>query len=233
MPLATAVSVDLVDSAALLELVAREFESTGAGMPSWPDPHPHGDSPRDEEYSHTLDPAKYRVVGARAEAWARVLESCGLARREPVADVTAAWRPTRERVVFPPTARGEWLRPHVEGGIPLLFVLGSVHSPDNHLDVGAGEPAVWVVSVPFCGCDACDDGSAHFLDEIDRAVLSVVSGVFIYLRLGAVEVRGWSNGWSAGGGVTHLDRRDIETAIADVRGGHAPRGVLHGPPWWS
>jgi len=38
------------------------------------------------------------------------------------------------------------------------------------------EPAVNVHAAPACGCDACDDGAAQLLEEIDEAILAVLEG---------------------------------------------------------
>ena len=49
---------------------------TGADISPWPDPHlarRAGLPVREEEYSRCLDPAKHRILAARAEAWAQVL----------------------------------------------------------------------------------------------------------------------------------------------------------------
>jgi hypothetical protein len=220
-----------VDSATLLELVRREFVIAGAETPPWPDPHEDEPMPREEEYSRTLDPAKYRIIGARAEAWACALESSGLARREPAADLTAAWRHDGDDVFWPPSERGEWLRPEVPHALPLLFALRSVHVGDNHLDVGVGDPAVPLKSIPHCGCDACDTGSECLLEELDEAVMSVVSGAFVYSRMSDSEVRGWANGWSASGNM-RCGPREIEAAIENARGGRGRRDTLRGPAWW-
>ena len=42
-------------------------------LPTWPDPHPGGASPSDDEYSRLTDPERYRVGRARAQVWAAVL----------------------------------------------------------------------------------------------------------------------------------------------------------------
>lgn len=70
-------------------MVEREFALTGGDTPPWPNPHPGGASPGDDEYSRVTDPAKYRIVATRAEAWARALVAAGLAVREPVAEPAA------------------------------------------------------------------------------------------------------------------------------------------------
>jgi hypothetical protein len=56
----------------LLEAVNAASEETGRAFTSWPDPH-RDRSPFDEEYSRLTDPTKWRVIGARADAWGRAL----------------------------------------------------------------------------------------------------------------------------------------------------------------
>ena len=42
-------------------------------MTAWPDPHPDGAPPREEEYSRVTDPQRYRIAVARARVWAEGL----------------------------------------------------------------------------------------------------------------------------------------------------------------
>ena len=42
-------------------------------LPAWPDPHPDGAPPREEEYSRVTEPQRYRIAAARARVWAEVL----------------------------------------------------------------------------------------------------------------------------------------------------------------
>lgn len=65
----------------LVAAVEAAFAVTGRGLAAWPDPHP-GRSPRDEEYSRVTDPYKWRIVGARAEAWLVALADAGVAQIE-------------------------------------------------------------------------------------------------------------------------------------------------------
>lgn len=68
---------------ALLDEVEAAFEETGADTPGWEDPHLEADGtsgdPSGEEYSRCLDPGKYRILWARAEAWMEVLTARGWA----------------------------------------------------------------------------------------------------------------------------------------------------------
>src|SRR4051794_31632987 len=52
----------------LVAAVDAAFAFTGRGLLRWADPH-QARSPRDEKYSRVTNPAKWRIVGARADAW--------------------------------------------------------------------------------------------------------------------------------------------------------------------
>ena len=221
-----------MDATELLAAVEREFATAGADTPPWPDPHEGLDGPCGDEYSRCLDPNKYRIVAARAEAWTRALVAAGLADARHVGDMSGAWA-TPESDRRPTGGHGTALRPKVEGAIPLLFGLRAVDAPDNNLTIGAGSPAEVIAALPDCGCDACDSGSAYLLTEIDEHVLAVVSGVLVHLRLGATTVIAAENGWSASGaGGRIADRSTIESAVEQVRAGRWTGAALHGRAWW-
>lgn len=173
----------------LLADVERAFAVTGADTPPWPDPHltPDGrDVPtREEEYSRCLDPGKHRILAARAEAWAQVLTGRGWAERGEIADGAALpWR----TAPGPTLHRATVLHPHGSGAHPLVLVRTAPDEEDGHQDptsadallpglvVGVGDPPHPVGTLPFCGCDACDDGSSSLLEQLDQAVLSIVDG---------------------------------------------------------
>ena len=175
----------------LLADVERAFAVTGVDTPSWPDPHlgPDGEmlDPREEEYSRCLDPGKYRILAARAEAWAQVLAARGWAEREEVADGDALpW------LIAPqaPTHRATVLRPDRAGAQTLLLVCtapeGETGSSDLEQDeallpgivVGLGDPALAAETLPDCGCDACDSGSRDLLEQLDQSVLSIIDGSY-------------------------------------------------------
>jgi hypothetical protein len=61
----------------LLAAVDAAFAVTGRGLIPWPHPHPDR-APLDEEYSRVLDAAKWRIIGARAEAWLVALVDAAL-----------------------------------------------------------------------------------------------------------------------------------------------------------
>ncbi|MBB5832471.1 DUF6226 family protein [Brachybacterium aquaticum] len=162
---------------ALLSDVETAFARTGADTPPWPDPHllPDGSSgsPEEAEYSRCLDPEKYRILGARAAAWTVVLTARGWAVAEegvPAGSSVDVW-------AAPPhagTAAATVLRPRRPEASPLVLAVTGPELPG--LVVGVGEPALAVLETPDCGCDACDDGSASMLRELDEILLSVVDG---------------------------------------------------------
>lgn len=178
----------------LLSEVEEAFDETGADTPGWEDPHRGPDrEDRDsleEEYSRCLDPGKYRILWARAEAWTRVLTARGWATREDAetGDLRAGvhWaRPPRLEL-----HRTTVLRPRRPGALPLVLArtapddaAGSTHLESGDalilgLVVGIVDPAVAVSTVPDCGCDACDSGSRDLLEDFDRTLLSIVDGSF-------------------------------------------------------
>jgi hypothetical protein len=206
------------------ELTARvdaAFDVTGQDLARWPDPHPDR-SPADEEYSRLSDPAKWRIVGARADAWLMALAETGLAviHREP----TVRWR------VPPPTVVSRAVRavPLAEGALPLVVARSRLGSLDDAgVTLAAGDPAVCVVWIPDCGCDACDSGSQDVLDELDRYVFSVVSGTFRRLWSGDREITVVSSDarrahWGVSG---KLSRTEVDSVLVDPTGWHEVSGA--------
>lgn len=185
---------------------------------TWPDPW--DGPPPDDAYRRVTDPERYRIVGARVEAWCRVLVEAGLAVRE-TAVAPWGWRPTNGPEDL------TRLRPVVDGAVPLLLDVGSTDVPGDHVRIGVGEPAVEVAMVPPCGCDACDDGSEELLDAVDLRIGSTVAGVLVH-----ESGDGWSRtvtleGWST----TNADRADVERAVAARTG--RPWRTVAGSAWWG
>lgn len=79
----------VVNESGLLSAVDAVFEITGRGLAPWPDPHPNR-SPLDEEYSRLNDPAKWRIIGARADAWLVALVDSALVTADR--DALVQWR---------------------------------------------------------------------------------------------------------------------------------------------
>lgn len=156
----------------------RAFAKTGGGLQAWPDPHSDR-APRDDEYSRVADAAKWRTVGARAQAWLDVIETLGLARIDRDASVRWVAEPgTRIATVTRATPR----RP---GALPLVVARSAIGDVDDAgLTFGVGDPATCVTWIPSCGCDACDSGSQNELDQVDQLVLGVISGSFRRLESG-------------------------------------------------
>ncbi len=186
------------------------FRAAGRALRSWPDPHADR-SPDDEEYSRLTDPQRWRILGARAEAWMVALAEAGLAEvhRGAVVDWDVAPGPvvtSADRVV-----------PRASGAIPLVVGhsrLGDV--VDAGVVLGVGDRAIEIGRFPDCGCDACDSGSRAELDHLDAHLIGIVTGRFRHLRRrDEVVMTIGDGGWSASG-----RRRPPRAAkvLADPRG---------------
>jgi hypothetical protein len=195
--------------AAMEEAVERAFARTAAGLEPWPDPHPDR-MPLDEEYSRSLDPAKWRIVPARAEAWAEALVETRLASLERDADVR--WTGDAGGMRFPSVDR---LRPVASGAIPLVLAYALAGEEVTGVTLAIGDPAVEVGRAPACGCDACDSGSEAELAELDEQVRAIVTGRVRHLTDGWRTITTTANGWSARG---DFRRRQVEAVLADPQG---------------
>jgi hypothetical protein len=207
----------VVTGRALLDAVDAAFAITGRGLTRWPDPHPDR-SPLDEEYSRLTDATKWRIVGARADAWLMAFVEVGLADVEPNAQVE--WTvPLTTKV-----SQTDRAVPHAAGTLPLIVARSRIENVDGAgVTLGAGDPAVCVVSIPDCGCDACDSGSQDVLDNVDEYMLAVVSGTFRRLRSGDREITIiGSDRWSASG---TFGRGEVEAILADPVGWHEVSGT--------
>ncbi|MDN5901478.1 MAG: DUF1990 domain-containing protein [Brachybacterium sp.] len=207
----------------LLDEVETAFAETGEDSPGWEDPHLTAvgelrDS-REEEYSRCLDPGKYRILWARAEAWTRVLTARGWADAADADDdagVVWAVEPHVDRY------RTTVLHPRRPGAQPLVLARTAPDAATGSTDLtgrdalvmglvlGIGEPTVPVSTTPDCGCDACDSGSRDLLEELDRTILSIVDGSFE-----TVLTPGWSShrtSFGAEGGSSEEDT-DLDVTV--------------------
>lgn len=162
----------VVAEAELREAVDAAFVTTGRSFRSWPDPHPDRPPP-EEEYSRLLDPAKWRILGARADAWLHALVDTGLARVEPNAVVS--WRGKPGPII----SRTDRVVPVVSGALQLTVARSRLEDVDDAgVTLGLGDPAVCIDWFPQCGCDACDSGSQNELGYFDEHMGVIVSGTF-------------------------------------------------------
>ena len=202
--------------------VQATFARVATGLRGWDDPHPPPDRVvADEEYERLTDPAKWRIVNARADAWIEVLVSAGTAmlQREP----SLAWTHGRSSPAF----RVDLLVPTVGGGLELVISrsrIGDVADAGVVLGVRCdpGQPAAEIALVPDCGCDACDSGSQDALDQLDEQVEAVVTGRLRLLVRGRQEIRAIDGVIR---GTRNIDRRRAtERVLADPRGWHVYEG---------
>jgi hypothetical protein len=152
------------------------------GMPSWPNPRPGMQSPRDEEYSRVIGPGRYRIVHARARLWAEVL--CQQPRVDAASLAPAALDREGRLGKFD---RGVRVTSPRAGTLPLLLLERDAPLPGQAaalavLHVCVVTPDVAVAMLPDCGCDACDHGSDDLLSTIDEVIGHVVVGPFVVLR---------------------------------------------------
>lgn len=207
----------VVDRTMMLAAVEDAFTLTARGLDPWPDPRPDGRPPLEEEYSRLLDPGKYRLLGARFEAWAQALESMGLCRRFAAADVDWVDLPTVA------VTRTERLDPH-PGALSLIVVHSRIDDcAEAGLVLGVGSPARAVANLPGCGCDACDDGSEALLEDLDDTMWGLVSGAYREVREGDRFARSLGDRGSGQG----LADGDHERWLADP----GDREVIAGAAW--
>jgi hypothetical protein len=211
----------VVNEHELISRVDAAFAVTGHGLTGWADPHPDR-SPSDEEYSRLSDPAKWRIVGARADAWLIALVETGLAVVDPNAHVH--WRMPPRTVV----SRAESVTPYVLGALPLIVARSQLGTVDDAgVTLGVGDPAVCVAWIPDCGCDACDSGSQDVLDELDEYIFGVVSGAFRRLWSGDREITViGGERWNASG---NFERGEVPAILVDPTGWL----VLSGAAWMA
>ena len=218
-----------MDSQRLLSAVEAAFVTTGADTPPWPDPHQGTRQPSEEEYSRCLDPGKYRILRARADAWLEALAALGLADAEHVDDPAPIWR---DEPAERSSDRAVLLRPHIPGAIPLVLAFRSIQGvPDTVVDIGACEPAVLVESVPDCGCDACDDGSGPMLGVLDEYVLAIVNGELIHVKTTAHTIMATASRRSAHGRMS-ISRQSVDEILTEARQGRSRHHVVTGSRWW-
>ncbi|MEU3269491.1 DUF6226 family protein [Saccharomonospora sp. NPDC006951] len=178
--------------AALAALVARVSATYDRlGMPEWPDPHPGGAMPRDDEYSRVTDPGKYRIAHARARVWAELLGEAAGARSDELAGAGLVVDAQR-------FDRGVRLSSPRSGTLPLVLLERDARDTESGsfvagLHAGIGLPDTGE-NLPDCGCDACDCGSADLLTAIDATIGEIVGGPSALLR-----GKNWYAWWSPGG----------------------------------
>ena len=217
-----------MDIAQLLRQVEEAFALTGTDTPPWPDPHSAMVSPREEEYSRCLDPGRYRILAARAEAWSRALVDLDLATREedPQVDWRAGGGPHPSVVI----TKAFRLRPSASDALSVVFSLAALDGiADAVTHLGVGDPTAVVLGAPDCGCDACDHGSEQLLTELDDHLVAVVTGRFVRVSTGEQTVVATHAGWS-GDGPGGFEA--AERLLDDARAGRSRHDVLTGPAWW-
>ena len=201
-------------SAELRAKVTTSFDRLG--LPSWPNPHPDAEPPREDEYSRVTEPSRYDIVHARARLWASHLDEL------PGVSLD-----------------GDRLTSSRPGTLSLFLLTDNAPVTDAEdttlavLRVAVARPDLVTAVLPDCGCDACDWGSADLLDAIDNAVITVIGGPFVMLRGPEWHAQWHPGGGSSGGGADHTAVMDLCRRLADGEDVRLPDGTeaLVGHPW--
>lgn len=196
----------------LLPAVEEHFARRDPALVTWPAPHPER-APLEEEYSRCLDPGKYRIIAARARAWATALAE------RVIAEVSDADGNLTITPHAPDTLRVQVRSTGFDG------------FDDNGVQIVATDSGATIAQLPACGCDACDDGSAPLLREIDDTFLHLIDGGVLHIadrrgRTVTTSLEGWAASGSFRDG-------EPERWIAAVDAGRTDRGwvVTRGAPW--
>lgn len=211
-------------AASLLPAVDEAFDRLRGDLADWPNPHPGGRSPAEDEYSRCLDPGKYRLLAVRADAWIETIADAGLGSVYSVDPRSVRWVgepvlvPTRVTVV-----RG------AGGTQPIVVGVGpSQEVGEAFVQVGVGDPVEILERQPDCGCDACDTGSADLLETVDNGFILALSGGVYVVRRGSRFVARTIDGWSGSG---RFGADEPERWLADAAAGPRLDGVVRGDPW--
>ncbi|WP_374455848.1 DUF6226 family protein [Nocardioides sp.] len=209
-------------AAALLPAVDDAFARLRGDLADWPDPHPGGSPPLEEEYSRETEPERYRLLAVRSDAWIEAITAAGLGTAEQVDPGTVEWMAEQHLAASRVTV--------VRGAPGTQPVVVGLFSDETFVQVGVGEPVEVLERQPYCGCDACDDGSAALLAAVDDAFLLVLSGGVYVVRERGRFVRRSLDGWNGSGSFTG---GEAEQWLADAAAGRRTDGVVAGEPWLS
>jgi hypothetical protein len=209
--------------AALVPAVEAAYADRRGDLADWPDPHPMGAQPAEEEYSRCLDPGRYRLLGVRAEAWIAAIEAAGLGVAEPADPAELRW--TGEVFARPERAVRVTGAP---GTAPLVVAWAAIDGVAGTVVlVGSGEPTVLLERQPDCGCDACDTGSRDLVETLDAAFLLALEGGVLAVREGDRSATRSLFGWSG----TNVESVDVERWFREAEEGLRRDGVTAGEPW--
>ncbi|MDF2732441.1 MAG: hypothetical protein K0S92_1073 [Desertimonas sp.] len=215
----------MIEVEELQAAVEAAFLQTSRASVRWADPHRDQSSVPADAYSRLTNPVKWRILGARTDAWLIALVDAGLAVVDRHA--TVAWKSQPGPVM----SHAERVVPVAAGALELVVAHSQVGDVDDAgVVLGAGDPAECVNWFPDCGCDACDSGSQNELDHLDAHLLSIVTGSFRRVSDGqrVITVIG-EDEWSASG--FHLTARRIGTQVDAVLANPHGWNELTGGSW--
>jgi Family of unknown function (DUF6226) len=210
-----------MDVGELMAQVEAAFVSTADGLLQWDDPHPPPERlVADEEYSRVTNESRWRIIGARADAWIEALVQRDLATVER--DTAQRWTEAPRTVV----TRTDLVTPTSEGCLPLVVCRSRIEDiPDAGVTLGVGNPAIVVTFIPDCGCDACDSGSQDVIEQLDSFIRPIVTGEFRSLRRGKRSIMVTEDGCRQSSNIRLRD--GVDRILADPVGWDE----VSGPSW--
>lgn len=156
-------------------------------------------------------PERWRIIGARADAWLAAVHVLGWADIEGDVSSDTAWRASPGPIL----TRTDIVTPRVDGGLTVAIGRSRLGSCDDAgVVVGVGIPAVQIEWFPDCGCDACDWGSAPELERLDELLAAVITGQFRFLVDGRHSITVGLDGARAWSGSTHLSSVAVDTILS-------------------
>lgn len=156
--------------------VEATYAHTRGELTAWPDPHGWNQDPGQDEYSRVSDPERHLLLGVRVDAWIEVLVGRGIAVVEDIDAQAPVW--STRAVPLTDRSRQQRITPLHSADAASVVISRQRREDvaDLFLAMGIGEPAELIGLVPFCGCDACDDGSEPLIEQIDNVFEHVLFG---------------------------------------------------------
>ena len=156
--------------------VETTYARTRGDLRDWADPHGWAQEPGQDEYSRVSDPERYLLLGVRVDAWIDALVARGIAACEDLDPKEVLW--SARTVPLTDRSRQQRITPLHSADAASLLISRQRREDvaDLFLAIGIGEPAELIGLVPFCGCDACDDGSEPLVEQIDNVFEHVLFG---------------------------------------------------------
>ena len=116
----------------LLKAVGQRFAERPSELAVWPNPH-EDRAPAEEEYSRATNPERWRILGARVDAWVAALVDAGLASVEQVPVDDIRWEESPHTLI----SSAVRVLPYCMGARPLVVARSQIGDvPDTGITLG-------------------------------------------------------------------------------------------------